>query len=114
MTTIHDPEDRICGDTWEFVGLLEDADGVPLVLTGASISWRLDSVDGTTNFLHLTLGSGIAVVDAPTAEILVTASAGQTGGLAPGNYKDSLRVTLADGTVFTEWQGFIRAAASPA
>jgi hypothetical protein len=37
-----------------------------------------------------------------------------TIGLAPGNYRDYLRVTLADGSVLTEWTGIIRAAPPPA
>jgi hypothetical protein len=113
VTTTHDPLDFICGDSWPLAGPLEDADCNPLVLVGASISWRLDSIDGLTNYLALSVGSGIQIVSNTTAMILVTVSAAQTANLAPGNYKDSLRVTLADGSVFTEWTGYIRAAANP-
>lgn len=113
MTTIHDPLDYICGDTWELTGPLQDADCDSLDLTGAAVAWRLDSIDAGTNYIALALGSGIVITDMPSATILVTVPASSTAALAAGNYRDSLRVTLADGTVFTEWSGIIRAAANP-
>jgi hypothetical protein len=114
VTTVHDPLDFFCGDSWEFPGILQDETGVALPLVGASITWRLDSVDAAINYLALSLGNGISVLNATTGAILVTVSPAQSGNITPGTYKDFLRVTLAEGDVFTEWTGIIRAAANPA
>jgi hypothetical protein len=114
MTTIHDPLDLICGDTWQFDGPLLDADDCPLNLTGAEISWRLDGLRGG-NYIALSLSSsgGISIVNLTRAEILVSAPPSLTSQLAPGVYRDWLRVTLSDGTVLTMWSGIIRAVAGP-
>jgi hypothetical protein len=116
MTTIHDPLDLVCGATWSFAGRLRDACDKPLDLTGASISWRLDSLDGTENIVALSFESsgGISVIDLAQADILVTPSSEETIRVPPGIYRDWLWVTLADGTMFPEWTGIIRAAAAPA
>ena len=113
MTAVHDPQFFVCGDTWEMTGPLQDANGVPFNLAGASISWKLDSIDGATNFLSLAVGSGIQVLDLTSATVLVTVSATQSESLTPGTYRDSLRVTLADGAKFTEWVGAITATVDP-
>lgn len=115
--TVHDPIDFICGDSWEETGPLQDVNGLPLSLAGATVVWKLDFTDPvtliTTNALSLALGSGITVLDAPSATILVKVSAAQSAPLKPGLYVDWLQVTLSDGTVLTEWTGSIRAAAGP-
>jgi hypothetical protein len=112
--TVHDPIDFVCGDNWEISGSLQDASGNPLSLTGATIQWKLDSIDGATNFLTLAIGSGISITDLPSATIFVNATSAQTAALASGNYRDWLSVKLADGSVLTEWTGVIRAAPLPA
>ena len=115
MTAVHDPLDLVCGDDWEFAGRLEDAFRRPINLIGVlSISWRLDSLDGSQNFLAISLGSGITVTNLVCAEILVDVPSAETTALAPGIYRDYLRVTLADGSVLTEWTGIIRVCAAPA
>jgi hypothetical protein len=114
MTTIHDPINFVCGDDWQLTGPLNDALGNPLNLVGAAISWKLDSIDGLTNFLTLGIGNGITVISEPLATIIVDASAAQTAALSAGSYRDWLRVTLASGAVMTEWSGVIIAGANPA
>jgi hypothetical protein len=112
MATTHDPIDFVCGDTWALNGLLQDAAGAAINLVGATMTWKLDDLLGV-NKLTLSLGSGITVTDFPTAAVLIKATPTQTVALLPGSYQDWLRVTLADGTVFTEWTGIIRAAPNP-
>lgn len=111
--TTHDPFDFVVGMTWELSGPMQDADGNPLVLTGAQIAWRLESLDGLTRILEVTMGAGITITNVPTATILVQVSTIQTAAIPPGTYKDWLIVTLLDGRRLPEWTGVIRAAAAP-
>lgn len=115
MTTTHDPETFVCGDNWQLTGPLQDASGNPLNLTGATIQWKLDSLDGTQNILTLDNAEtgGITVITPSAATVLVNVLKTQSAAVAAGTYKDWLRVTLSDGTVFTEWTGIIRATANP-
>ena len=116
MTTVHDPENFICGDNWQIVGPLLDGTGAPLNLTGATIQWKLDTADGLANVLTLDNAGngGVVVVEPSTATILVNVTAARSRDIAPGTYRDWLRVTLANGAVFTEWTGIIRADLNPA
>lgn len=111
---IHDPEDVVASRSWEFGGPLLDFNGDPLPLTNAAIVWKLDSLDGGTNLLTLTLGAGITIVDLPSATILVDAAAAQTTSVPPGVYRDWLTATLSDGSVLDCWSGVIRVSAAPA
>lgn len=113
MTTTHDPIQFFCGDTWILTGTVNDEDGLPLNLNNATIAWKLDSVDGTINNLTLTIGGGVTILDSPSATIEIEVPASQTAALPPGLYADYLRVTMGDGSVFTEWTGVIRAAPNP-
>jgi hypothetical protein len=113
VTTQHDPIDVVCGRSWEFSGPLLDADDRPLPLAGAAISWKLDSLDGSANYLSLTLGNGISINNETWATIVVAAPPSATVGVPAGIYRDWLTVTLADGTVLDEWSGIIRVAAAP-
>jgi hypothetical protein len=119
MTTItHDPIDFVCGDTWKITLPDVASDGAPLDLNGATVAWRLDSIDGSKNFLSLendTNGGIQTFLDTNGhGDILVTVPKAETLTLAPGSYVDWLRVTLTDGTTLTVWTGAIRAAANPA
>jgi len=106
-----------CGDAWEFTGPLNDNSGNPLPLTGATITWKLDSLDLATNYLTLTLGFGITVTDTATATVEYGPTAAQTAGLIPGTYYDTLSVTLSSGNgggTFTCIEGLINVAPAPA
>ena len=110
----HDPLDFICGTDWEMTACLLDSGRDPLNLAGASLQWKLDSLDGTANYLNASLGSGITVTDAGTSTILVDVSAADTASLLPGEYRDWLFVTLASGAKLPMWTGIIRVGAAPA
>lgn len=110
----HEPLEFLCGTDWQLGGPLQDANNAPLNLSGASITWKLDSLDGGTNFITCDLNSGIVVVDATTSTIVVTAPNARTLALSPGAYRDYLIVTLPGGQKLPMWTGIIRAGAAPA
>jgi hypothetical protein len=114
VTTIHDPIDQVASRDWEFTGLLLDYDCNPLPLTDAQIAWRLDTLDGVTNLLVVSLANGVSVTNFATGEILVDVPAAQTATVPAGSYRDWLTVTLATGQVLDEWSGIIRVTAAPA
>lgn len=102
------------GDTFPIAGCCADAVGAPLDLTGATIEWKLQSVPADSDLapavvLDLTNGvaGGIAVTNEMLGELAITITAAQSAALIPGRYRDQLRVTLAGGTVSTQWVGFI-------
>src|SRR5215469_2475870 len=109
MSIIHPLFTLRCGDTWAFSGPLTDANGNALSLTGAQIIWKLDSLDSKTNYITLTLGSGVQVVNSTTATVLYEATPLQTSALVPATYYDSLRVILQDGESYTMVEGLINA-----
>lgn len=113
MKTIHSQLNFYCGDSWVITGVLDDDDDHPLDLTGASIDWKLSSYDGLTDVISLSLGSGITVVDGPTATVKIEAPPEQTITILPDTYIDSITVTLANNQVFTEWVGVIIADRKP-
>lgn len=109
----HDPIDFLCNTDWQMTGPLLDANGLPLSLTGATINWRLDSLDGATNYITLSVGSGITIVDQASSTILVDASAAQTNAIVPGVYRDYCFVTIGS-SILPMWTGIIRAGSKPA
>jgi hypothetical protein len=111
--TTHESIEVVCGDTWEINGLITDEDGVPMSLSGVGINWKLDTMDGDANLLDLSVGSGITLVDPNNGVILITVSKTASAALVPGIYYDWLRITLVDGTAYTEWTGVIQAIKNP-
>lgn len=109
MSVLHNLMVFRCGDNWSFTGPLDDANGNPLNLNGANITWKLDSLDGKTNYITLTLGSGITVTNMTTATVLYGPNSTQTSSIIPGTYYDSLHVVLADGETYTVVEGLINA-----
>lgn len=83
------------GDTWARAWVIQDADGHPVDLTGA------------TARLHVRDGDGVLVMSASTADgrLVVQPTAGRVDlvmpkeatGVAPGSYRFDLEVTFADG-----------------
>lgn len=110
MSAVHNLMVFRCGDNWSFTGPLNDASGNPLPLTNAqSITWHLNSLDGKTNYLTLSLGGGVQVTNETTATVLYGPSAAQTTPLVPGTYYDALKVVLQDGEAYTLVEGLINA-----
>jgi len=114
MSIIHPPQTLRCGDTWEFSGPLTDNSGNPLTLAGATLTWKIDSLDQSENFLTVVSGFGITVTNFTTATIQYLATATQTAAIPPGTYYDTMHVLLADGvTGFTVIEGIINASPIP-
>jgi len=112
MSTIHPQENVHCGDDWLFAGPLNDSNGNPLPLSGAAFVYKIDSLDGLTNFYTST---SVTITNFATASVLYGAPKATTVILAPGTYYDTLYVVLAgnvwSGTVI---EGQINAAPQPA
>jgi hypothetical protein len=103
MPEHHEPIEVIAGETWDIPGSLQDANGVPIDLTGAALEWAL--VDSGGNPVAIT--AEVTVTDAARGAICIGLSANETAGLDPGYYTDGLRVTLQGGERST-WQGHIQ------
>jgi hypothetical protein len=113
MSIIHPLVVFRAGDNWEFTGPINDVNGNPLPLTGAAMTWKLDSLDLTKNYITQILSSG-NIINLALAIVLYGANASQTLGIVPGTYYDTLRVILADGiTTFTVVEGLINVAPTP-
>jgi hypothetical protein len=119
MTAIHPLWSFGRGDTFPISACLTDANGEALDLSGAqNIEWKLETAPAwpadphcdpptPTVALDLTIGNGVAVANETEGEITITVTAAQSSALAPGRYRDQLRVTTAEGIVSTQWVGFI-------
>lgn len=102
---MHDQAALFAGDTWFIAGTLHDETNAILDLSAAAVQWRLK--DQTGNYvLDLSIGNGIAIVDAAAGTVKITVTP-QQSALPPGVYFDQCRVTLADGSVSTQWTATI-------
>jgi hypothetical protein len=114
MSIVHPQFTLRCGDTWEFEGPITDDNGNLLNLTGATFTYKIDSLDFKTNFYTTVSGMGVFVVSYPTSTVEYFAPATTTATIPPGTYYDILRITLADGvTGFTVIEGLINATPIP-
>jgi hypothetical protein len=118
MTAIHPLWSFYVGETFPIEGACTDAVGAILDLSGAQlVEWKLQTapaIEACGNgdeapevVLTLNVGNGIAVTNAPLGEIEITITKDQSAQLAPGRYRDQLRVVTAAGVESTQWVGFI-------
>jgi hypothetical protein len=115
MSTTHSLLVLRCGDAWEFSGPLNDTSGNPLNLTGATLTWKLDSIDFSTNIVTLVSGLGIEVTNLAQALVAYGPTKEQTAAITPGTYYDTLSISFPDGqTNFTLVEGIINASPIPA
>ena len=104
MSIIHPTMTMRCGDDWFFIGPINDSNGNPLPLTGSTITWKLDSLDMTTNLITGTITSGLIVItNYNTATIEYGPLAAVTATIPPGSYYDTVYVALAGGA----WSGTV-------
>jgi hypothetical protein len=109
--SIHPQENVRCGDDWFFAGPLNDNNGNPLNLTGATFLYNVDSLDGTENLFSTTT---VTLLNSTTATVQWGAPAAETADIPPGTYYDTLQITLAAGAgTFTIVEGVINAASQP-
>ncbi len=119
MAELHPLVAFLVGEDFPIQGCCNDATGEPLDLTGAqAIEWKLETQPpqhceeweapaAPSVVLDLTLGNGIAIINAPLGQIVITLTSAQTKKLNPGRYRDQLCVTLGSGVVSYQWVGFI-------
>jgi hypothetical protein len=111
--TIHAPQQFYVGDTWEITALCTDGDGNPLDLSAAAITWKLKSVADNSIKLTLTVGSGIALIENTSGDLvlgqcIITVTPAQSAPLAPGYYRDELTAVVGNKTL-TQFKGRIEA-----
>lgn len=112
--TVHDPFAFTCGTDWIIPGVANDINGQPLNLTGATVEWFLDDLANSQRFLYLTQADGVLVDPGAAGTFTVNASGGRNVNIPPGDYKDTLIVTLANGGgVSVQWVGAITALKKP-
>jgi hypothetical protein len=103
--TVHEPAEFYQGNDWEIEGTLAYADGTPFDLSsGATVQWRLANSAGAV-VLDYALGSGIAVLDATAAKVLIRVDEITSAALAAGPYVDELRASDPSGFTSTQWRG---------
>ena len=111
-SNLHAPIAFEVGDDWLILVSCSNADGTPMDLTSAALEWKLaDIATGKIIVATLTVGSGITIQApvmgvASTCLIWLTHTA--TAAIAPGFYRDQLRVT-AGALVSTQMKGRIEA-----
>jgi hypothetical protein len=112
MATIHTLQSFFAGDDWSLAIELTDQSGNPVdPSTASAITWKLDDETGTTNYITLTLGSGVSIGSIPSWSVPVVGVVvpkAQTAALVPGTFRDQLQIVLG-GLTSTYWQGPIQA-----
>lgn len=112
---IHELEPYVIGDDWVIYGRLTDNADPPQPLDptpATSITWKLADEALVASVFTLTFpGAGIAIgtiPDWPVPVVVITLPKASTATLAPGTYRDQLRLVLA-GQTSTFWQGPLQA-----
>lgn len=107
MAALHPLWAFFAGDDFPIQGVCTDVDGNVIDLTGATAEWKLANCNGAV-VLDFTIGNGITVMSPPTlGQLVITVPDAQSATLAPGRYRDQLRITTASGQISTQWIGFI-------
>jgi hypothetical protein len=109
--TVHPPQEFYAGDDWMISASCADGDGNPIDLTSATVTWRLNDLNGV-NLLELTVGNGIALVENVSGDLIVgqciiEVDHARTAGLLAGSYSDQLKVIDGNGRAWTQFRGRI-------
>jgi hypothetical protein len=81
------------GADWYVTFVYQDANGVPINITGYTAAMQLRSLPSdSATALSLSTGSGITITGA-TGTIAIHATAAQTGAIQAGNYYYDLEIT---------------------
>ena len=107
MPSHHNDESLTPGEAWGVFSMLLDAEGRPLDLTAAELSWTLRDLNSAV----MPVNGVVAVVDARSGIVSITVDATATATLEPGYYLDTLRCRVA-GTS-SVWVGGISVSANP-
>lgn len=112
MTEVHKVEEFAPGDTWKISGPMLDEHGEILPLTGALVEWALVDRRNAPVIEVSTVTGEVTITDADAGEVEVLLAPAVTATIPRGDYRDYLRVTIAD-TVSTMWRGPIKVVFSP-
>jgi len=110
MLVYHPDTELMAATDWGIDGTLLDADGNPLDLSDATLTWTLIGPQGTP-----VLADGdatVAVVDPTAGTIHIAVHHDKTAQLEVGRYIDALQLTVGD-AVSPLWIGQILVAANP-
>jgi hypothetical protein len=93
------------GETWTIRAALNDEDGEPLDLQGATVKWRLAPSTGGTP-VEFVSPTHIAIAAPTTSGIAVmTITPAHQTSLVPGFYEHECRVEMPDGRILTQYAG---------
>src|SRR5262245_39738543 len=110
MIPHHDPAEMMAATDWGIDGTLLDADGQPLDLSNATLTWTLIGPQGTPVLANG--DAAITVVDPTAGTIHITVHHTVTATLECGRYLDALQLTIGD-VISPLWLGQILVAANP-
>jgi len=106
----HDATELMAATDWAIDGSLFDANGQPLDLSNATLTWTLIGPQGLPVFT--TSDVSITVVDSANGIIRIDVPNTKTATLECGRYMDSLQLTIGD-VISPLWLGVILVAANP-
>ena len=82
-------------------------DGTVIDLTGASVKWRVGPQDRLSTSALMIIGNGVTIVSLTAGTYSRIMSASVSADFAPGLYRQTVKVTEADGSITVVEQGFI-------
>ena len=105
----------LTGDTLARYVRFLNADALPLDLTAPRIvvEWKLAAAKGTPIITKVSGDNGVDIVDPTHGLVRVLLAPAETAALAPGRYRDEVRVRFPGG-VFSKSSGNIEIIAAPA
>lgn len=108
MTQKNQNFEMFAGDTKDIVVTVDDGDGIPVNLTGASIKWVLKkaTVTGAQQVLK-TMANGIFLTDPLAGEFTVRLATADTNAIS-GKFYHEAEVTDSSGNVSTVFTGTVK------
>jgi len=100
----HDPAELMAAADWGIDGTLLDANGQPLDLSNANLTWTLIGPDGLPALQNG--DASITVLDQASGLIRIDVANAKTAQLECGRYLDALQLTIGD-IVSPLWTGVI-------
>lgn len=92
-------------ESWYWRAKCRDAQGNPLNLTGATVSWVIASLSGVTIASFASGGSTVAITDAVAGDVAINVPPSSHSSIVAGQYTYVLRVTLASTAVTDQITG---------
>ena len=94
------------GSTFAVGSIVRQADGTPIDLTGATLTWRLGTENLRDTKFSLTDSDDIKVTDATNGAYTITVKPAKTADLTPGFSRHQGEVVESDGTITTFLEGW--------